>query len=276
MSRRVTTDVREATDDDALAVSGVILKALRQSNAKDYSPGVIERVEASFIPSAVLNLFKQRKVFVALHDQRIVGTASLDGNTVRTMFVAPDVQRQGVGRRLIEAVEAAARIARVEVLVVPSSVTAEQFYARLGFQAVCDSFHGEERTVIMERTLTNPDPCTAVELRGTERPQPEIGGVTSNPSTSTHVVHISAAARRPAYWKLAAHLWGLGCNIDSDGNSRTPDDEEWTELTLSLRGEPGQSVTVDPITDQPATLVIRSSDPALAEKVAAFLDGSRR
>ena len=84
------------------------------------------------------------------------------------------------------------------------------------------------------------------------------------------------AARRPGYWKLAAHLWGPDCNIDSDGNSRTPDDEEWTELTLSLRGEPGQSVTVDPIAGQPATLAIRSSDPALAEKVVAFLDGSRR
>jgi hypothetical protein len=111
---------------------------------------------------------------------------------------------------------------------------------------------------------------------GLSRPPPEIDDVTSNPSSSTHVVHVSAAARRPAYWKLAAHLWGPDCNIDSDGNSRTPDDEEWTELTLSLRGEPGQFVTVDPIADQPATLAIQSSDPALAEKVAAFLDGSRR
>jgi predicted N-acetyltransferase YhbS len=103
-------------------------------------------------------LFKQRKVFVALHDQRVVGTASLDGHAVRTMFVAPDVQRRGIGRRLMEAVEAAARIARVDVLVVPSSVTAEQFYARLEFRAVRDSFHGKERTVIMERTLTKPRP----------------------------------------------------------------------------------------------------------------------
>jgi hypothetical protein len=89
-------------------------------------------------------------------------------------------------------------------------------------------------------------------------------------------VHVSAAGRRPAYWKLAAHLWGADCSIDSDGNSRTPDDEEWTELTLSLRGEPGQLVTVDPIADQPEILAIRSSDPTLAEKVAAFLDSSRR
>lgn len=99
--------------------------------------------------------------------------------------------------------------------------------------------------------------------------------MTSRPSSSTHVVHISSAGRRPAYWKLAAHLWGAGCNIDSDGNSQTPDDEEWTELTLSLRGAPGQHVTVDPIPGEASTLAVRSADPTLAEKVAAFLSDSR-
>lgn len=158
MSKSRPIHVRAATVDDAPAVSRVILKALRQSNAKDYSPEVIERVEASFSPSALVKLFQQREVFVALHEQQIVGTASLDGRAVRTMFVTPDVQRQGIGRRLMETVEAAARRAGIDVLAVPSSVTAEQFYANLGYKAVRDSFHGEERTVIMERLLTEPKP----------------------------------------------------------------------------------------------------------------------
>lgn len=38
-------------------------------------------------------------------------------------------------------------------LTVPSSITAEAFYARLGFVAVRDSYYGEERTIIMERQL---------------------------------------------------------------------------------------------------------------------------
>jgi hypothetical protein len=98
----------------------------------------------------------------------------------------------------------------------------------------------------------------------------------SKPPSSTHVVHISSTGRRPAYWKLAAHLWGADCNVDSDGNSRTPDDEEWTELTLCLRGEPGQLVSVDPIADEPSTLAVRSADPVLAQKAAAFLAGGYR
>lgn len=69
---------------------------------------------------------------------------------------------------------------------------------------------------------------------------------------------------------------GADCDIDSDGDSRTPDDEEWTELTLSLRGKPGQHVTVDPLPEEPSTLAVRSTDPVLAEKVAAYLEGWRR
>jgi GNAT superfamily N-acetyltransferase len=127
MSKSQQTHVRAATVDDAPAVSRVILKALHQSNAKDYSPAAIAGVEVSFSPSALQNLFQQPEVFVALHDQPTVGTASFDGRAVCTMFVAPDVQRQGIGRRLIEAVEGAARNAGIEILAVPSSVTAEQF-----------------------------------------------------------------------------------------------------------------------------------------------------
>jgi len=50
-------------------------------------------------------------------------------------------------------VERVAREAGITALVVPSSVTAERFYAKLEFKAVRDSYHGDERTIIMERHL---------------------------------------------------------------------------------------------------------------------------
>lgn len=149
-------DIRKARAADADGISGVILWALRETNARDYAQDIIERVERSFSPAAVLDLMARRTVFVAEQERQIVGTASLDGRVVRTVFVAPSVQGKGVGRRLMAEVERAARDAAVEVLTVPSSVTAEQFYSRLGFKAVRDSFHGEERTIIMERKLTTP------------------------------------------------------------------------------------------------------------------------
>ena len=152
----MTCRVRTAREADAEGVSRVILSALRETNARDYAPEVIERVERSFTPAAVRDLIEKRKVFVAAVDGQVVGSASLDGRVVRTVFVAPDVQGQGVGRALMAAVEQAARGAGVGVLAVPSSVTAEPFYAKLGFRAVRGSLHGEERTIVMERVLTAP------------------------------------------------------------------------------------------------------------------------
>ncbi|WP_319944186.1 GNAT family N-acetyltransferase [Mesorhizobium sp. AR10] len=145
--------IRRANEDDAEAVSRVILAALRETNAKDYSQDIIARVEKSFSPSAVLALMRRRRVSVAVVRDRIVGTASLDGSTVRSVFVDPELQRRGIGQRLMAEVEEAAHADGVTVLAVPSSVTAEPFYAKLGFKAVRDSYHGDERTIIMERSL---------------------------------------------------------------------------------------------------------------------------
>ena len=146
-------EVRAACDGDADGMSRVILWALRHTNAKDYPSHVIERIGLSFTPATMLELLGKRRVFVAVTADRIVGTASLDGNLVRTVFIAPDMQRRGIGRLLMAEIDQAARRAGLDVLTVPSSVTAEGFYSRLGFRAVRDHYHGDERTIIMERDL---------------------------------------------------------------------------------------------------------------------------
>jgi GNAT superfamily N-acetyltransferase len=84
---------------------------------------------------------------------RIVGTASLDGNVIQTVFVAPDAQRRGVGRSLMCEIDRIALDIGLHMLTVPSSITAETFYAKLGFVGVRDNYDGEERTIIMERRL---------------------------------------------------------------------------------------------------------------------------
>ncbi|MBY5363684.1 GNAT family N-acetyltransferase [Rhizobium leguminosarum] len=149
--------IRAANTDDASAISNVIAAALRESNAKDYSPTVIQRIERNFDPTAIVALINRRKVFVAVSARKVIGTASLDGDVIRTVFVSPAAQRQGVGTKLMAVIEELAREAGVGTLSVPSSVTAEQFYLGLGYQAVHDCFHGEERTIIMQRVLVPRD-----------------------------------------------------------------------------------------------------------------------
>ncbi|NBF02525.1 GNAT family N-acetyltransferase [Pseudomonas sp. Fl5BN2] len=145
--------VRPAEEADAVRVSQVILAALFTSNAKDYPPSVIERVKGSFTPDAIRLLMQRRQMFVALLGGRLLGTASLDGRAVRSVFVDPRHHGCGIGRQLMARVEQAARSAGVALLVVPSSVTAEGFYARLGFVRVREQYEDEELILIMERVL---------------------------------------------------------------------------------------------------------------------------
>ena len=154
----MSTAVRTAQTADAEGISQVILAALHSSNARDYPPDVIARVAANFTPDAVLALLQRRVVLVAVQERVIVATAALDANVVRSVFVNPALQGQGIGRLLMIEIELRAREAGVTVLSVPSSLTAEPFYAKLGFHTVRDVYHGNERTLVMEKALLSRHP----------------------------------------------------------------------------------------------------------------------
>ncbi|RMS28261.1 GNAT family N-acetyltransferase [Pseudomonas savastanoi] len=147
--------VRPARRADADAISRVVLAALRTSNARDYPVSVIERVQLSFSPSAIERLMQQRRMFVAVAvaGEVVVGTASLEGQVVRSVFVDPDWHRRGVGRLLMAKLERVALETDIGLLIVPSSLTAQEFYKALGFRLVREHQEGEERTLTMERQL---------------------------------------------------------------------------------------------------------------------------
>ena len=53
----------------------------------------------------------------------------------------------------MDIIQATAASAGVGALRVPSSITAEKFYATLGYQNIRDEFDGAERTIVMEKRL---------------------------------------------------------------------------------------------------------------------------
>lgn len=88
------------------------------------------------------------------------------------------------------------------------------------------------------------------------------------------VLYLVSPGPRPAYYEIANHLWGPGANIDSDGNSETPEDTTWTELTVAPRsGNKDQIVHIDPVSESPLVLKIRSPSALLVKKTMEFLSG---
>lgn len=145
--------IRNAMNADAPAISRIIISTLRESNAQDYSSEIINQVEQSFSPQAILRLLTQRQVFVAILESHVVATASLDQDVVRSVFVEPAHQGKGIGRQLMTKIQSIAITEGLNLLRVPSSITAEGFYASLGFKKIRDVFHDSEHTIIMSKTL---------------------------------------------------------------------------------------------------------------------------
>ncbi|WP_102227219.1 GNAT family N-acetyltransferase [Acidimangrovimonas sediminis] len=150
---RPDVHLRPATANDAASLSSLIQATIKISNARDYSPEVIERVAANFSQTTLRALIEKRQILIALRGDTAVGTASLDHDVVRTVFVHPDEQGQGIGQSLMVQIEDLARASGVQSLRVPASLTAEYFYTRLGYSFVKEVFDGDERTIVLEKVI---------------------------------------------------------------------------------------------------------------------------
>ncbi len=97
-------------------------------------------------------------------------------------------------------------------------------------------------------------------------------GVVKNMNTEAESKFvITNPGPRPPYYKVADYLWGEGANIDSDGNSTNPEDTNWTEISICFRNKETPYVHVDPITENPLILEVRSNSYELAKKAAEFI-----
>lgn len=76
----------------------------------------------------------QADITVAARNGAIVGFIATLGDSVGGLFVAPDAQGQGIGRRLVETAQG--RSSSLKLTVYEANRQARAFYARLGFRPV--------------------------------------------------------------------------------------------------------------------------------------------
>ena len=148
----MSIEIRRATAEDAAAVREIVLRALLEVNARDYPASVIDRLAAT-LPEMIAATLGQAQAYVAIDAGRVVGTARLNGRTVTSVFVNPEDMGRGVGAKLLDAIESAARENYETTLELQSSVTAFEFYKKRGFVVVREDLLGEERVFVMTKRL---------------------------------------------------------------------------------------------------------------------------
>lgn len=156
MARATPTQIEIclATDGQAADISHVICDAIRNVNAKDYPPAEIDRLIRSFSTSRVVEFMQERMTYLALLDGVVVGTGSLQGTEIKSVFVASNHHRRGIGAALMGALERAAVKNGLHELAVFSSLSAIRFYSSLGYAEQRRRFYGDEETAVMVKSIS--------------------------------------------------------------------------------------------------------------------------
>lgn len=132
--------IRKFETADAEAVSALVIKTLRISNAKDYPADLMEELVKSMQPQNILERAGWTHFYVVEDNDTIIGCGSIgpfwgkeDESGLFTIFVLPEWQGKGVGRLIMETLEKDEYFLRAKRIEIPASITGCQFYRKFGY-----------------------------------------------------------------------------------------------------------------------------------------------
>ena len=133
-------NIRRFKEQDAQEVSALIAKTLRTTNIKDYSPEFIENEVKILTPEYIAWRAGWTHFYVACEGETIIGCGAIGPywgseteSSLFTIFVLPEHQGRGIGRRIIEMLEQDEFALRAKRIEIPASITACEFYRKLGY-----------------------------------------------------------------------------------------------------------------------------------------------
>jgi GNAT superfamily N-acetyltransferase len=130
-------ELRKLEDELHRQALECILKTVEISNSPDYPQSVIEyQLQAHYTMDWIRKQMQSSYFIVALIEGKVVGTGSLDGDEIKAVFADPGHQRRGIGRAMMENLEEYARTMGLKEVMLKSSITAYDFYKRLGYRLV--------------------------------------------------------------------------------------------------------------------------------------------
>lgn len=132
--------IRRFAETDAQEVSDLIAKSLRTTNIKDYSWAYIEKSVETLNPEFLIGRSKWTHFYVICEENTIIACGAIgpywgkeEESSLFTVFVLPEYQGRGVGRKMIETLECDEYFLRAKRIEIPASITACQFYRKMGY-----------------------------------------------------------------------------------------------------------------------------------------------
>lgn len=147
--------IRRFQKEDAREVSDLIAITLRKTNVKDYSEEYIENDIRNLQPENILERAAWTHFYVACEGNKIIGCGAIgsywgkeDESSLFTIFVLPDYQGQGIGRKIIETLESDEYFLRAKRVEIPASITGTPFCIKMGYDYKNGTYEPDEEQLI--------------------------------------------------------------------------------------------------------------------------------
>ena len=132
--------IRRFNIQDANTVSDLIATTLRISNRKDYSEEYLEKDIQCLQSQDIIERANRQHFYVVEENGQIIGCGSIgsywskeDESSLFTIFVLPEYQGKGIGRKIIQTLEQDEFFLRARRIEIPASITAIPFYLKMGY-----------------------------------------------------------------------------------------------------------------------------------------------
>ena len=133
--------IRRFKYEDANELADLIAKTLRTTNIKDYSLEYIENDISILTAEKLIERSSWMNIYVVCDDNKIIGCGAIgsywgkeDESSLFTIFVLPEYQGKGIGRKIIETLEQDEYFLRAKRIEIPASITAVEFYRKMGYE----------------------------------------------------------------------------------------------------------------------------------------------
>ena len=156
----VETTIRCAELEDATALHEVQTASVRGLCSRCYTPEIIEGWLLNRTPEGYRAPILAGSIFIAERGLRIVGFSEAIPGTVVRLYVHPTATGQGVGSALLARALAVAAHGQLGPVQLESTLNAQSFYERFGFQKIAQVAvqcnHVRIPVVLMERVRAGP------------------------------------------------------------------------------------------------------------------------
>ena len=152
--------IRRFAPEDVTDVRTIILRCLREVNAKDYTSDKIDEVCGHFSVETLLKQAETAHMYVAASASgRILGTGTIapffgseTESVLLTIYVLPERIGHGIGTEIIRALEQDEYFLRANRIEIPAAITALGFYQKMGYAFKGGKrIQGEDGLVRMEK-----------------------------------------------------------------------------------------------------------------------------